>query len=835
LKLELKGITKRFPGVVANDGIDLTVGEGEIHALLGENGAGKTTLMNVLYGLYHADEGEILIDDQPVRFQSPADAIAAGIGMVHQHFMLVPVFTVAENAVLGIEPIKRAGLLDRAKARQEVREPSERFGLVVDPDAMVEDLPVGVQQRVEIIKALLRDARLLILDEPTAVLTPQETEDLFQIMRSLQKSGHSVLFITHKLKEVLPVADRITVLRNGRVVGTTVPGETSEQELASMMVGRSVLLRVAKGEATPGEVVLEVEGLTVLDDRAHLAVDDLSLQVRAGEIVVIAGVQGNGQTELVEALTGLVPPLAGSITLAGRRLDHASPRSVLRSGVAHVPEDRIKDGLVASFSVAENLVLNTYDTAPFARGPVMDPGAVHASAVERAREFDIRAPSVDVQVATLSGGNQQKVLFARSMACEPMVLLADEPTRGVDAGARLELYRILREVADQGRAVIVVSSDALELQGLCDRVVVFSRGQVVTTLTGNEVSEQNITGAALTAAKELRRSTNNERGRVRIRRFIKGDYAPAVILAVAVLGLALYTNSHNGFFLGKRSVDNLLLLASALALISFGQLIVLLTAGVDLSVGPLAGLTVVVLSFFAQQGQGAAELVLGLIVVTLVALTVGGTNALLIRRVKLSPVLATLAMYIVLQGVSLQLRSQPGGSFSIGFTNALTSSIGAVPVAFIVCVCLAIVAELGLRRTRGGLTLRAVGSDEERARRLGTRIGLVIGAAYAGCALFTMLGGLMLSSQLGVGDPSAGINYTLTSITAVVLGGASIFGGRGSFLGALLGALLLQEIASASPFLGLGQAWQYWLPGLLILAAAGLYSRARGVRLAGAS
>jgi len=479
LKLELKGITKRFPGVVANDGIDLTVGDGEIHALLGENGAGKTTLMNVLYGLYHADEGEILIDDQPVRLNSPADAIAAGIGMVHQHFMLVPVFTVAENAVLGIEPTRRAGMLDRATARREVRELSQRFGLVVDPDAMVEDLPVGVQQRVEIIKALLRDARLLILDEPTAVLTPQETEDLFSIMRSLQKSGHSVLFITHKLKEVLPIADRITVLRNGRVVGSTVPDETSEQELASMMVGRSVLLQVAKDEATPGELVLQVDGLTVLDDRGHLAVDDVSLQVRAGEIVAIAGVQGNGQTELVEALTGLAPSLAGSITLAGRQPHHATPRSVLRSGVAHVPEDRIKDGLIASFSVAENLVLNTYDTAPFARGPVMDTGAVHASAVERAREFDIRTPSVDVQVSNLSGGNQQKVIIARELSRPIRLLIASQPTRGLDVGSIEYVHRRIVEARDQGDAVLIVSSELDEVMALADRILVMFRGHIV--------------------------------------------------------------------------------------------------------------------------------------------------------------------------------------------------------------------------------------------------------------------------------------------------------------------------------------------------------------------
>jgi ABC-type uncharacterized transport system ATPase subunit len=479
LRLELRGITKRFPGVVANDGIDLTVEEGEIHALLGENGAGKTTLMNVLYGLYHADEGEILVDGQPVRFASPGDAIKAGIGMVHQHFMLIPVFTVAENVILGDEPTGSLGLLDRARARSEVLELSRRFGLAVDPDAMVEDLPVGVQQRVEIIKALLREARLLILDEPTAVLTPQETEDLFTVMRSLKASGHSILFITHKLKEVLPIADRITVLRLGRVVGSTVPAESDEQQLASMMVGRSVMLRVAKAPAEPGEVILEVDDLSVLDERGHTAVDRLSIDVRAGEILAIAGVQGNGQTELVEALTGLLPPASGSITLAGRPLDRARPRTVLRAGVAHVPEDRVRDGLVAAFSVAENLVLNTYDVEPFAKGPVMNLGAIETSARERAEEFDIRTPSVDVAVGTLSGGNQQKVIIARELTRPIKLLVASQPTRGLDVGSIEYVHRRIVEARDQGTAVLIVSSELDEVLALADRIAVMYRGRIV--------------------------------------------------------------------------------------------------------------------------------------------------------------------------------------------------------------------------------------------------------------------------------------------------------------------------------------------------------------------
>jgi ribose transport system ATP-binding protein len=823
--LRLTQVEKHFPGVRALKGVSFDVREGEVHALVGENGAGKSTLMAVAAGATAPDQGIVEIGRAVLSEASPATAQAAGLAVVYQHTSVLDDLTVAENMAFSMPAGEQPSL---AHARAWAAAHLANVGIDLDPAAPVTELSVAGRQLLEIAKALARSPKVLVLDEPTESLTAAESERLFDQLHAITARGAAVVYISHRLPEVLRVADRLTVLRDGEVRGTFDRRDVSEEQVLDLIVGRSIDHAFPdKGKpATAGEPLLSVR--TLSSSRFH----DVDLDLGRGEIVGLAGIEGNGQREFIRALAG-IDRARGSVTLHGKPVSLRSPRSVQDAGIVYLPGDRHAEGLFLELSVAENASMLSLDRV--STSGVLRPRRERELSREQIDELGIKAPGTDTPVATLSGGNQQKVLFARSMACEPMVLLADEPTRGVDAGARLELYRILRRAADQGRAVIVLSSDALELQGLCDRVIVFSRGQVVTTLTGDGVTEQNITGAALTAAKEHRRTTRDAPRRVRVTRFIRGDYAPAVILAIAVLGLALYTNSHNGFFLGKRSVDNLLLLASALAFISFGQLIVLLTAGVDLSVGPLAGLTVVVLSFFAQQGQGAATLVLGLVVMTAVALTVGGTNALLIRRVKLSPVLATLAMYIVLQGVSLQLRSQPGGSFSISFTNALTTSIGGVPVAFIICVVLAAVAELGLRRTRWGLTLRAVGSDEERARRLGTRVGLVVTAAYAGCAVFTMLGGLMLSSQLGVGDPSAGINYTLTSITAVVLGGASIFGGRGSFIGALLGALLLQEIASASPFLGLGQAWQYWLPGLLILGAAGLYSRARGVRLAGAS
>ena len=479
MELELRGITKRFPGVLANDNVNLTIRSGEILCLLGENGAGKSTLMNIMYGLYSATEGEILIDGEVVDFTGPGDAIAAGIGMVHQHFMLVPVFSVAENVVLGVEPTLAGGVLDIEEARDDVRKISGQYNLDVDPDAIIEELPVGLQQRVEIIKVLFRDAEILVFDEPTAVLTPQEVGEFFGIIRQLKEDGKGIIFITHKLKEVLEIADRIAVLRRGAVVGEADPATATERSLAELMVGRPVELKVTKGDAAPTDVVLQVRDLDVLNVHHRLAVDGVSFDVKRGEIVGIAGVQGNGQTELVEALTGLRESVGGAVSVNGKDLTNASPRAVHNASVAHVPEDRQRSGLVMSFSLTENFVLDSYYDEPFSHGIKMDWDRSREEAVRLISEFDVRTPSSEIPASNLSGGNQQKVIVAREFSRDVALVIASQPTRGVDVGSIEFIHERIIEERDQGAAVLIVSSELDEVMALSDRILVMFDGKVV--------------------------------------------------------------------------------------------------------------------------------------------------------------------------------------------------------------------------------------------------------------------------------------------------------------------------------------------------------------------
>jgi len=484
MSLELRGITKRFGALTANDSIDLAVADGEIHAILGENGAGKSTLMNIVYGLLSPDEGNISVNGKVVKIDSPLDALAAGIGMVHQHFMLIPVFTVAENIVLGHEKTKGPGFLDLESARKEILRVSAEYNFDIDPDALIEDLPVGLQQRVEIIRALIYDAKVIILDEPTAVLTPQETDELLRNMKKLKEKGTSIVFITHKLREVKEAADKITIIRRGKVVGTASPS-ASQEELASLMVGRPVSLDVDKTAPQLGDVVLDVKNLNISDHTGRTLVKNVSFEIRAGEVLAVAGVQGNGQTELAEAIVGLQEHVTGSIFLDGKNLTESTVRSALHAGIAFVPESREEDGLISSFSIEENLILDLHDLPPYARGPVISQRIVQEEAQKRITEFDIRTQSSKDSVSSLSGGNKQKVVLARELSRPVRLVVASQPTRGLDVGSIEFVHQRIINERNSGRAVLLFSTELDEVTALADRIAVMYRGEFIAIVSAS--------------------------------------------------------------------------------------------------------------------------------------------------------------------------------------------------------------------------------------------------------------------------------------------------------------------------------------------------------------
>jgi ribose transport system ATP-binding protein len=699
-----------------------------------------------------------------------------------------------------------------------MREQLDRVGCSTGVERWMNDLSVAQRHLVELAKAFALEPRVLILDEPTAPLGADMVERVFEQVREAARRGAAVIYISHRLPEVREIADDVTVMRDGAVRGSGTVDSLSDDEILRLIVGRSIETTFPAKAAAGNDVVLQVSGLS------GDGFEQVGFAARRGEIVGLAGIAGNGQADVLRALAGL-SRFTGEATLEGAALPSAGPEAARSAGVAYLSADRHDEGLLMRLSVRENAALSGLPS--FATRGVVDSRRELAAVGAQSEALNIRTPSLETDVESLSGGNQQKVVLARAMLMQPRLILADEPTQGVDAGARVEIYRILREVAERGIPVVVVSSDGLELEGLCDRVVVLSRGQVVAELSGDEVGEEEIARHIVTATTHRRSAAAVLRSRAdRARGFLRGDYAPSAIVALVIVALAIYTNAQNGRFLAPFNVTALLTLLSALAFISFGQLIVVMTGGIDLSVGPLSGLLVVIASFFVVDHKSTATIVFGFVLMLAVALATGTINGTLIRAAKFTPVAATLAMYIALQGVSLLLRPFQGGYIKTSITDAITTKVGVIPVAFLVVVCLGILLEYALRYTRWGMALRAAGSREQAAHRLGIRVDRTIVLAYVAASALTFLGALMLMAQIGIGDPNQGVTYTLSSITAVVLGGASLFGGRGSFIGALLGAALIQEITNATTFLSLSQAWQYWFLGILTLVAAGIYTQA---------
>jgi ribose transport system ATP-binding protein len=813
--LSMLDITKHYDGVAALTDVTFEVLPGEVHALLGENGAGKSTLMNIASGATTPDSGTIVVDGFETESLTPASARDLGIAMVHQHPALLPDLTVAENfrVAVGVEHLRRRDP-DESKAMRSLLDDVHFLGHLED---RVSSLSVARRHLLEIAKAFAVSPRLLILDEPTAPLSQDSVELLFSFVRKLASNGTAVVYITHRLGEVREIADRVTVLRDGTLRGTSAVRDISDADLLAMIVGRTLGATFPPKHAADADaaLLLRVEGLS------GSGFEDISLVAREGEIVGIAGVVGNGQPAFLRALAGR-GAATGSVNVAGKEL---SRRGLLESA-AYMPADRLTEGLMLDLNVRENTALTALDrlrVGPFvsARGEV--------AAVERElSELAVKAPSLEAPVSALSGGNQQKVVMARAMLSEPSVLVADEPTQGVDVGARAEIYRILREVAGRGVPVVVGSSDTKELEGLCDRVIVMSRGHAVATLEGDDVTEERIVHAVISATTHTtEQAARKPSGVSRLARFIEGDYAPVVVLALVMIVLGAYVLHHNSRYLSDYNINSVMFACAALGFISLGQTFALLLGGIDLSVGPLAGFLVVLASFFVLDGRSPAVWALGFALMFLSAVGIGLLNGSLIRFAKFTPVAATLVTYIGLGGLSFTLRSAPDGYIAASVTKVISTKVGPVPVAFAVFVLFALVLEVGLRKTQFGMRLRAIGSNEEAARRVGVPVNRTALLGYLGASVLTLFGAIVLLAQLGVGDPGQGTGYTLTSITAVVLGGTSLLGGRGTFIGTLIGAGLSVQVLNATVFLSLTQKWQYIFQGLLIVAAAIIYSQVR--------
>jgi ribose transport system ATP-binding protein len=818
--LALTGITKSFPGVRALDNVALSVKRGEVHGIVGENGAGKSTLMAITSGALQADEGTVFVLGKELTSANPELARELGIAIVRQEPALMPDLSVAENLYLAVTPELRPSprnIIPWAEKALAVW----GEGLTVKAQSRVEQL--NPQQRfiVEICRALAQQPDVLILDEPTEHLLGNEVQILFGHIKRLVALGTAVVYISHRIPEVKSISDRITVLRNGQTIGTFEARDLSEDQIVKLIIGREL------------DVFFPNKGIIDLAQAPGLKITDLSsrglhrinLEVRPGEIVGLAGIEGNGQKNLLRALAGL-DPSDGLIEIGSiqtRRIDQAS---AVKNGIVYLTGDRHQEGLLSGLNVGENVAFRSLKR--LSTGGWLGNAKPRELGRKVVADFNVKTPSLETPIESLSGGNQQKALLGGALVTNPKIFLVEEPTQGVDVGAKSEIYALLRQAAEAGAIVIVLASSALELAGLADRVLVFSRGQVIRELVGTAISEESITGAALMSDTERIRvvSTDHDK-KVSPINWLAGDSAPVYVVGGLVLLLTLVSFLVNPLFLGNTNISGILMLSAPLALVAFGQLFVLLTGGIDLSTGPLMGLVAIIGSFYLVDGVTPLSQGLGWIVIIVAAAAIGLINWAFIDLLKLSPIIATLITYISIQALSFTLRPTRGGVISPTVTEPLRLIIGPISIAFVAAVLIGILLNYGLKKSRLGIALRAVGSREESARVNGLNPRLIRLFAYLSCSLLAGLAGVLLMAQTGTGDPASGLTYTLIGITAAVLGGASLFGGRGSFLGIIVGAILINVVSAMTVFLGLSSDWQYYLLGLMTIGAVALYSIAR--------
>jgi ribose transport system ATP-binding protein len=810
--LRLTNISKSFSGVLALREVNVAFYPGEVHAILGENGAGKSTMMNIISGTFHPTLGEIWFEGIRIQDMTPDKAKSLGIAISFQHPAVLDDLSVVENLRVAL-PVY---LFDGKDAEAIARDMLDAVGLHVPLRLRADALTVAQKHLLEIAKALALKPKVLILDEPTASLDQDATDMLFGRIREVVKSGTSVIYITHRLAELRQIAQRVTVLRDGRYRGSSLVSEITDADLLSLIVGRNL------GSTFPPK--FKDAGKDIAFSVASLSgkvFKDVSFDVAKGQIIGVAGVAGNGQPELMKALAGLNVS-TGTVTLHG----HALTKKQLVEEAAFMPSDRHTEGLASGLTVRENASFGALEK--FASGGIINSKRELSLVTTTFKSLAVKAPGLEAPILSLSGGNQQKVVMSRALLSEPGLIIADEPTQGVDVGARAEIYKILCDVSASGTPVIVNSSDAAELEGLCDKVIVMSRGRVVATLTGKDVTEEHIVTAAVSAGTHVGEvAANIAAKKSGWRHYLQSDIAPAIPLAIVTVLLGLFVNSQNNNFFTVFNIYNILMLATALGFIALGQTVALLMGGIDLSVGPLAGFLVIVASFFMNDDKSGAMFLAGFVLMFLGALAVGSINGLLIRFANFTPIAATMVVYFAIWGCSLTARIQPDGYISYSIIDWINWQWGPIPAAFVVLCIVTLALEYTLRKRRPGWRLRAVGSDEESARRLGIPVDRTFVMGYILCALLTALGAVIFMAQIGVGDARQGLSYTLSSITAVVLGGTSLKGGRGTFIGTVLGAVLLTEVLNAVTFLGLTQMYQYLFQGALIVVAALVYSTVR--------
>jgi ribose transport system ATP-binding protein len=814
--MTLADIRKSFGPVRALKGVDVLIYPGEVHAIVGENGAGKSTLIGVAAGVLRADSGAIYYDGKYVGAPDPRQTREDGVSVVYQHPALAPDLTVLENlqlaapSLVGAAGAAEAERLIARVATDELRMPINK---------RVAELSLAQRHVVEIARALVTRPKVLFLDEPTEPLQAGDVRKLFDLIGELKRDGVGIVYVSHRLHEVDELADRISVMRDGEIIDCRLGDEITSSEIVALIAGRP-LGQIFPAKATSvGPALFSVKGLS------GRGFDQVDLVVHAGEIVGLAGIEGEGQREFIRAAAGIDRRYSGEVRVKDANIGGDSPSAFRRAGIGFVPDDRHAEGVFLNLTLRENFSLGFLES--ISRFGVVDRGTEADRSKAIINDLRIRAPSAETKLFELSGGNQQKALFGREISAKPRVLLVDEPTKGVDIGARSEIYQRLRAIADQGLAVLVSSSDGIELEGLCDRVLIFARGRIVHELTGAEVTDAAITEANLTATVSRASKVSAVAQVRRWREFAASDHFPALVLAILTAIILGGTQALNGYFLSPFSVKSILSFFSILAFLSSAQLATVLVGAIDLSIGPLAGLCVVLASFLAPDGVETGPFAAGVIIILLLTTIFGLLQGLLITSLRLPAIVVTIATFIGLQGVSLLLRPTAAGQIDDAISNAAQFPIGFLPAGLVLTLAMVLCAEWLLFRTGFGRSFRAVGSSPLASYRLGIDSRRLTWLAFVISGLLTGIGGLMLAGQVGIGSPTTGSDYTLMSITVVVLGGASVTGGRGSFISTLLGAALVQATSSASSYIDANSSVHYTVIGTLTLLAAIFFSLAR--------